>query len=62
MLMAQVENGMHEASYLTNDAMESNDEDDKKLAKKKVNQLKNTLKELKEKVIKEAESADQSDS
>jgi hypothetical protein len=36
MLMAQIQNGMHEASSLTKDAMESNDEEDKQLAKKKV--------------------------
>jgi len=44
MLMAQLQNGMHEANSLAEDAMESNDEEDKQLAKKKVTQLKNTLK------------------
>ena len=36
MLMAQIQNGMYEASSLTKDAIESNDEEDKQLAKKKV--------------------------
>ena len=62
MLMAQLENGMHEAHSMTIDALESNDEEDKQLAKKKVTQLKKTLKELKEKVIKEANDAEKGNS
>ena len=44
MLMAQLENGMQEAHSMAIDALESNDEEDKQLAKKKVTQLKKTLK------------------
>ena len=36
MLMAQLQSGMHEAKSLARDAIDNDDEEDKKLAKKKV--------------------------
>jgi hypothetical protein len=45
---------MDEATSLAQEAANSSDEADKKLAKKKVAQLKQTLKQLKDQVIKEA--------
>ena len=51
---------MHEANSMTKAAMESEDESDKKLAKKKVAQLKSTLAKLKDQVLKEAGQAKKS--
>jgi len=48
---------MKEANSLTKEAMESEDDSDKKLAKKKIGQLKDTLAKLKNQVLKEAGSA-----
>lgn len=62
MLMAQLQSGMHEAKSLARDAIESNDEEDKKLAKKKVAQLKSTLKKLKDQVVREAQDAEKNKS
>ena len=61
MLMAQLQSGTEEASSLVRDAMDTDDEADKKLAKKKITQLKQTLKKLKDKVVREAEEADESE-
>ena len=58
MLMAQLQNGMHEAKSLAREAVESNDEEDKQLAKKKVAALKTTLKKLKDQVMREALDAE----
>lgn len=60
MLMAQLKSGMHEANSLAKEAIESEDEADKALAKKKVAQLKSTLKKLKDQVLKEAGQAKKS--
>jgi len=60
MLMAQLNNGMDEVTSLAQEAANSSDEADKKLAKKKVAQLKQTLKQLKDQVIKEAGQAQKS--
>lgn len=58
MLMAQLNSGMEE---ITNLAQASKSDDaDKKLAKRKVAQLKATLKQLKDQVIKEAGEAKKS--
>lgn len=54
MLMAQLQSGMHEAHKLTKASLETENESDKKLAKKKVAELKGTLAKLKNQVIKEA--------